>query len=122
MNRIASIAAIALSFAAAGSAFADDITIDTAQHPSTKTRAEVQAELASFKQQRVNPWSNSYDVRTGFKSERTRADVIAELNAARASGELAAIGGEDSGSAYLAQARRNGAAKDTLILAGKSVR
>ena len=117
MNRIATIAAFALSFAAAGSAFADDITIDTAQHQSTKTRAEVQAELASFKQQRVNPWSNSYDVRSGFMSERSRAEVIAELNAARASGELAAIGGEDSGSAYLAQARNS--KTQALVVAGK---
>lgn len=33
----------------------------------------------------------------------TRAQVIADLNAARASGELAAMAGEDSGSFWLAQ-------------------
>ena len=33
----------------------------------------------------------------------SRADVVAELNAARSSGELAALAGEDSGSFYLAR-------------------
>ena len=103
MNRITRIAALALTVAAAGSAFADDITIDTTPQTSLKTRAEVQGELAQFQQQRVNPWSSSYNVLAGFQSSRNRADVTAEVKAARASGELAAMGAEDSGSAYLAQ-------------------
>jgi hypothetical protein len=104
MNRIATLAAIALSFAAAGSAFADDITID--HTPSTcrsKSRAEVQPALAQF-QKGANPWSSSYKQTTSTARRRSRADVRAELNAARASGELAAMAGEDSGSAYLAKA------------------
>jgi cytochrome c556 len=103
MNRITTtLATIALTFAAAGSAFADDITMDTANHASLKTRAEVQQELAQFKKG-ANPWSTSYNVNASTQSERSRADVRAEVLAARASGELAALASEDSGSAYLAQ-------------------
>jgi hypothetical protein len=104
MNRITRIAAIALSFAAT-SAFADDITIDTAAHQSLKSRAEVQAELAQYEATKVNLWSTSYNILTGFKSQTTRADVMAQVKAAQATGELAAMGAEDSGSAYLAQHR-----------------
>jgi len=102
MNRIASLAAIALSFAAAGSAFADDITIDNAQHLSTKSRAEVNAERVAFSKAGTSPWSTSYNPFAVSPSKASRADVKAELAAARASGELQAMGGEDSGSAYLA--------------------
>lgn len=119
MNRTTTIAAIALSFAAAGSAFADDITIDNTPFQSTKTRADVQAEMAHFKQQRVNPWSTSYNVLTGFQSQRSRAEVVAEVKAARASGELDAIGGEDSGSFHLAQQRRPAGSTGTLVAAGQ---
>jgi len=117
MNRITTLAAIALSFAAAGSAFADDITIDHTPFVSQKSRADVQQELAQF-QKGANPWSSSYKQTTGFVAERSRADVLAELNAARASGELAAMAGEDSGSAYLAKARQTGA-RSTVILAAR---
>jgi hypothetical protein len=102
MNRIASIAAIALSVAA-GSAFADDITVDTAQHQSQKSRADVQADLAQYQKAGVNPWSTSYNVRSQAKSLRDRADVHAEAVAVTKSGEVAALTGEDSGSAYLAK-------------------
>ena len=106
MNRInTALATLALSFAAAGTAFADDITLDTATHASLKTRAEVQQELAQFKKG-ANPWSSSYNVNAQFKSERSRTDVRSEVLAARASGELAALASEDSGSAYLAQQRQ----------------
>jgi hypothetical protein len=47
MNRITTLAAIALSFAAAGSAFADDITIDHTPFVSQMTRAQVQQELVA---------------------------------------------------------------------------
>ena len=119
MNRITYITAIALSFAAAGTAFADDITIDTTPHAALKSRAEVQAELASYKQARVNPWSTSYNPSREIKEPRSRADVMAETKAAVANGSVAAITSEDSGSTYLAQARRP-AAGNTLILAQKS--
>lgn len=123
MNRNTRIAAIALSFAAAaGSAFADDITIDPVDHQSLKSRAEVRAELAQFQQQRVNPWSTSYNVLTGFKSQLSRAEVLAQVNAARASGELAAMASEDSGSAYLAQNRRAGSSATTVAATRQIVR
>ncbi len=105
MNRITRIAAIAFSFAAAGSAFADDITIDPVAHQSLKTRAEVRADLAQYQARGVNPWSTSYSLNKDFKSQKTRAEVVAELKAAQASGELGALQSEDSGAAYLAQHR-----------------
>jgi hypothetical protein len=126
MNRTTSFAsitaAIALSFAAAGPALADDITIDPVDHQSLKTRAEVRAELAQFQQQRVNPWSTSYNVLTGFKSQLTRAEVLAQVNAARASGELAALASEDSGSAYFAQHQQPASSGSTLVAARPATR
>lgn len=102
MNAITRIAAVAaFSFAAAGSAFADDITLDNTTHQSLKTRAEVQAELAQFKKG-ANPWSTSYNVFAANKSERSREAVRAETRAANKTGELTAMTGEDSGSQYLA--------------------
>ena len=106
ITRITRIAAVTLTLAAAGSAFADDITIDTNAHASTKARADVLVELAAHKQAGVNPWSTSYNVLTAFHAQRARADVQAEAMIASASGELAAMTAEDSGSAYLTQARQ----------------
>lgn len=97
-----SIVAIAL-VAAAGSVFADDITVDATPFVSTATRAQVQAELAQFKQSGANPWSNRYNPLAQFTSQRTRAQVQAEYVDAR--DRVAAFTGEDSGSAYLASAR-----------------
>jgi len=74
-----------------------------------KTRAEVQAELARYKQAGVNPWSTSYNQRTGFTSQRSRADVQAEYIASR--DRVAAFTGEDSGSAYLASHKGEQAAQ-----------
>jgi hypothetical protein len=98
MNRNIAIALVLA--AAAGTSFADDITIDTTPFTSTATRAEVQAELQVFKQSGVNPWSNRYNPLAQFSSQRTRAAVTAEYIHAR--DRVAAFTGEDSGSAYLA--------------------
>lgn len=117
MNAIARIAAVTLSLAAAGSAFADDITIDTTVHQSLKSRAQVAQELAQFKQG-VNPWASSYNLFAQHKSTRDRAAVVAETRAAIASGEIAAFAGEDSGSAYLA-AHSRPAKGNPLVLAGR---
>lgn len=101
MNRnIASILAITAA-AFAGNALADDITIDTTPFTSTKSRAEVQAELAQYKRAGVNPWSTQYNPLKQFKSAKTREQVVADYVADR--DEVAALNGEDSGSAYLAQ-------------------
>jgi polyisoprenoid-binding protein YceI len=113
MNRIASLAALAFAVAA-GSAFADDITIDPVQHQSLKSRTEVQAELAQYQKARVNPWSTSYNQFSQSKSLRDRADVRAEAVASVQSGETAALTGEDSGSAYLA---KRPAVTTTLVIA-----
>lgn len=101
MNRKIAIALATL--VAAGSTFADDITIDPVPFQSTATRAQVQAELAAFKKSGVNPWSNSYSQVRNFKSSKSRAEVVAEYIASR--DRVAAMTREDSGSAYLA---RNG--------------
>lgn len=97
MNRcIASTLALAAA-ALAGSAFADDITLDPAPVASTKTRADVVAEL---KKPGPNYWSSQYNM-FQIKSDRTTEDLMAEYRANRR--EVAAVTGEDSGSAYFAQ-------------------
>ena len=70
------------------------------QFNGTKSRAEVQAELAQYKQAGVNPWSISYNPLNSFNSGKTRAQVQAEYLASRDA--VAAFTSEDSGSAYLA--------------------
>lgn len=102
MNRNLAIA-ILTAAAATGSAFADDITIDTTPFLASESRTQVQAELAWFQQSGVNPWSKSYDQLRGFQSSKTRAAVVAEYLASRP--QVAAFTGEDSGAAYLARSR-----------------
>jgi hypothetical protein len=113
MNRnIASVLAISAA-AFAANAFADDITIDNTPFVGSKTRAEVQADLTQFKRAGTSPWSTQYNQLAKFQSAKSRADVTAEYTAAR--DEVAALNGEDSGSAYLAQyAGRRADASTTL--------
>lgn len=66
----------------------------------SRSRAEVQAELAQYKQTGVNPWSTQYNPLNSFRGTRTRAQVQAEYLASREA--VAAFTSEDSGSAYLA--------------------
>ena len=110
MNRNTIIALVLV--AAAGSSFADDISIDTTPFISTATSVEVQAELNRFKQSRVNPWSIQYNPLAHFSSKRTRAEVVAEYVNARE--QVASFNGEDSGSAYLAR-HGNGASVPTFV-------
>lgn len=100
MNR-SIIAAATLAAAFAAPAFAETPGID-APFTGTLTRAQVQADLAAFQQSGVDPWSKSYDQLQAFRSAKTRAEVQAEFVGAR--DEVAALNGEDSGAAYLAQA------------------
>jgi len=95
----------ALMFAVAGAAFADDITPDTYRDTvASKSRAQVQAEREQAKRDgTINAWSFRYNPLSFSKSLKTRADVVAELQAAQASGEYAALNSEDGGT--LAQAR-----------------
>jgi len=103
MNRTIAIAILAAAAAAAGNAFADDITMDTTPFVPSRSRAQVQTELAQYKQAGVNPWSNSYNQLRGFASSTTREQVAADYVASRQ--QVAAFTGEDSGSAFLARSR-----------------
>ncbi len=91
---IVSALAIAAVAAMAGNAFADDIAVDPHPLKSVKSRAQVQAELKAS-----GPNYNN-QVRSS-KSSKQLAD---EYVAARR--EVAAINGEDSGSAYLSRVGR----------------
>jgi hypothetical protein len=86
----------------AGAAFADDPTVDSTPFTAVKSRADVQAELVQFRTG-ANPWSTRYDPFAALPAVKTRAAVQAERVAARDSGEIAAMTGEDSGSTWLAQ-------------------
>jgi hypothetical protein len=99
MNRIPVIA-IAIAALGATAAYAGDITIDPTPFVSTRTRAEVQAQLA---QPGPNVWATSYNQLAQFQSQRTRAEVKAEYLAARS--QVEALTAEDSGSAYLIRTR-----------------
>ena len=99
MNRTTRIAAIALSLAAAGSAFADDITVVAAQPTSSSlTRAAVQAEYlharAAGELRLTEVDLHRADI---VASTRSRADVRAETLAAIASGELHALNSDTDG-------------------------
>ena len=87
--------------AAAGTAFADDITMEHTLFTSTLDRAAVQADLQQARSSGVDPWAQDHDHLAGFRSERTRADVSAEYVSGR--DEVAARNGEDSGSVALAR-------------------
>jgi len=110
------IASAVLLTAVAAGVFADELpSVPTEPVVSTKSRAEVKAELAAYQQAGVNPWSTWYNQLAGFKSSTTRQAVVAEYLASR--DEVAALNSEDSGSAYLTQtfAQRN---RTGPILAG----
>ena len=81
--------ALLIGTAAAGNAFADDMTIDNSPFTSTSSRAQVQAELAEFQRSDSDPWSLEFDPRAGFSSHTARAQVVAEFIAAR--NEIAAF-------------------------------
>jgi uncharacterized protein DUF4148 len=113
MNSKALLAVATFAAFASAAARADDITIDHTPFHSSRMRAEVQAELAQFKQSGVNPWATSYNQLAGFHSERTRADVQAEYLAER--NQVAAMNAEDSGSAYLSQLAAAGRTVGTTL-------
>jgi hypothetical protein len=95
---LAPIAALAIF---AGAAHAETPTVVKDDFVSSKPRAEVRAELDAYKKAGVNPWSISYNPLRSFQSTASRSQVTAAYIAAR--DEVAAINGEDSGSAYFAQ-------------------
>lgn len=120
MNRFA-----ASLLAVSAAAFAGQVLAETPnavpEQPfvSTKSRADVQAELAQYKQAGVNPWSTSYNQLRGFKSTASRDAVTAEYIAAR--DQVAAFNGEDSGAAYLAAHQNRVPAATTLAGQGDAI-
>lgn len=98
-----------------GAARADDITIDPLPFVPSASRAEVRAELKTFKKSGVNPWSIAYNQLRNFQSTKTRAEVTAEYIMERDA--VAAMNGEDSGSRYLAE--RRDAERSAVLLANK---
>jgi hypothetical protein len=114
--------ALSLSLVA-GSALADDPTVDHTSFVSTKTRAEVIAERMQFKKSGApDPTSIAYNPLRLAQSTKTRAEVVAELMAARASGESEALTSEDSGSNWLARARTPSRSAAPVLMAGQAGR
>jgi uncharacterized protein DUF4148 len=99
MNRKSALIVLALA-AAAGSAFADDITIDNTPFASTLSRVEVMAQFVQYKQAGVNPHASSYNPLKYFGSVKSREQVQQEFLASRE--EAQAMTAEDSGSSWLA--------------------
>lgn len=112
MNRISSLA-LTLVLAAAGNAFADDITIDPHPFVSTASRAQVMDELRQFRQAGASPWADDYNQLADFRSGTTRADVMAEFHRGREA--TAALTAEDSGSSYLARMHVPAAGRGTAL-------
>lgn len=112
MNRKLAIAIVTVAAAAAGSAWAEDYNSYNPAAQSARSRADAQAELSQYKQAGANPWSNWYNPLRNFTSTANRAQVVGEYLAAR--DRVAAMTGEDSGSALLSRP----AIRDVSTLAG----
>jgi hypothetical protein len=123
-NRMTVVAATVLA-SLFGVARADDITPDPYTHMvSTRTRAEVVAELHAARangELTQGEDSGSFHLsRQVWASGKTRAEVQAEVLAARQSGEMQALSGEDSGSFYFARLLPAKRADDAARLAALS--
>ena len=103
--------------ASADTGLAGDISVETQPFVSTRTKAEVRAELLAYKKAGVNPWSMWYNPLARFKSDKTPGEVRAEYIANRPA--VSALTGEDSGSMYLAD--KAAAARQASRLAGDHV-
>lgn len=116
MNRLSQQSSLGLLLLAAlaGNVRAETPTVVNESFVSTRTRAEVVAELAEYKKAGVNPWGASYNPLRQFRSVTAREAVAAAFIASR--DEVKALHGEDSGSVYLARARTPQA--ETQWLAG----
>ena len=101
-------AALVLAALASGNAYADDITIDTTPFVSSKSRAEVRAELMAMpaESRRISEeWGPAnFNQASQAGSTLTRAQVKAEYLAHRS--EVNAFNAEDSGSSYSASVPR----------------
>jgi hypothetical protein len=96
------VAAVAAAIAiTSDKAFADDITIDNTPFVSSRSRAEVQAEI--MKTGGNDEWTMQFNQSAQIKSAYTREEARAEYVAAR--NEVTALNAEDSGSSYLGKTR-----------------
>ena len=94
---VSAAALFAVSVIASTPAFADDITIEQQAFVSSRTRAEVTAELRT-PYQGGNPWSGLYNIfqtRSTATSEQVQREYITDRD------KVAAFQAEDSGSMYL---------------------
>lgn len=94
---VARLAAVVVFAAAApaGQLLADDITIDPTPFVSTRTRADVRQEVAKSS---LTEWDRQYGgphAVSGYTRAQAREAYVAGRH------EVWALGGEDSGSAYL---------------------
>jgi hypothetical protein len=98
----ATVAAVfAVAAIASGNAYADDITIDNTPFVSSKTRAEVRAEVigrSELLRIASSEWSTQLNEAPQPKSAYTREQAKAEYIAAR--NEVNARNAEDSGSSF----------------------
>ena len=101
MNRNIALSLVIASAAVAAPAFADDPTVVNDPFVSSVSRASVIAEMQQARQAGGNPWADDYNPIAQFRSGRTRAEVTSEYMLSR--DMVSALGGEDSGSAYLAR-------------------
>ena len=113
-----SLSAFALAVLATSAAWAETPTVVKETFVSTKSRAEVVAELHAYKKAGVNPYSISYNPLRNFQSAVSREQVVAAYLADRDA--VAAIHSEDGGSAWFAQHRTPFPA-DTTAVAGQAV-
>lgn len=103
---LAGTAAITVTLAALapGDAYADDISIDNTPFTSSRTRADIRAELlgqpAAWKTS-ASELARQYNHTLPMKSVSTRDQVRAEYKASRE--EVSRLLGEDSGSSWFAR-------------------
>lgn len=114
-------AAIACAAAmASGKVYAETPTIDTTPFVSTRSRAEVQAELMSQPEllsAAGGEWAMQHNQVPQLKSAYTREQALSEYKAARQ--EVSALTAEDSGSSYLARQAMRGNASMTVAGAAR---
>ena len=119
INRLVYPAIALLSLAAAFSAHAESPSRDDGKAQvwtSTKTRAQVQAELVQARADgTAQTYSESYNPPMVAKSTVTREEVRAQARVELATSPAAQMVGEDSGSFYLSQ--RPAAAEASRVLA-----
>jgi len=99
----------ALMIVAAGAAMAEDRAPDAfvAEAVSSKTRAQVVAELEQGRRDgSIKAATSTFNPLRDARSLKTRDEVKAELAEAKASGEFAVLNSEDGGVALVAQSPR----------------